>query len=303
MDPRRLLTFRAVVRAGSITAGARALGWTQPAISQQLAKLEREAGTPLLLRGPTGVQPTEAGVAVLRQADAVERAVRSARDQVDTLVGLRQGTVRVAAFPSAAADVLPDVGARLRRRGVGVQLRVVAAEPPEATAMLRANEVQLALAYRPPGHSDPRDDLVWRPLFADPVRIVVAADHPLTAGPPTLRDLAGRPWATGRERYRAYLLEVCAAAGFVPDIAHVTDDNVVIQSLVAHGDAVALLPDMALRTVTQAGVRVHAEASLQPWAIGVLHRPAAAYVPAVAAALDALVRVGQARDAAGLAAR
>lgn len=52
MDPRRLLTFRAVVRAGSISAGARELGWTQPAVSQQLAGLEREAGTPLLVRGP-----------------------------------------------------------------------------------------------------------------------------------------------------------------------------------------------------------------------------------------------------------
>ena len=61
LDPRRLLVFREVVRAGSISAGARRLGWTQPAVSQHLAALERAAGMPLLLRGPRGVEPTEPG--------------------------------------------------------------------------------------------------------------------------------------------------------------------------------------------------------------------------------------------------
>ena len=61
MDPRRLLIFRTVVRNGSIGAGARELGWTQPAVSQHLAALEKEVGTQLLLRSSSGVTPTEAG--------------------------------------------------------------------------------------------------------------------------------------------------------------------------------------------------------------------------------------------------
>ncbi|HEY0952622.1 LysR family transcriptional regulator, partial [Nocardioides sp.] len=71
LDPRRVLIFRAVARAGSISAAARELGWTQPAVSQHLARLEREAGGPLLLRGASGVRLTEAGTALLRRADAV----------------------------------------------------------------------------------------------------------------------------------------------------------------------------------------------------------------------------------------
>ncbi|WP_460843676.1 LysR family transcriptional regulator, partial [Nocardioides marmoraquaticus] len=68
LDARRVLLFREVVRAGSLTAAARDLGWTQPAVSQHLQRLERDAGCPLLVRGPRGVTPTEAGRALLARA-------------------------------------------------------------------------------------------------------------------------------------------------------------------------------------------------------------------------------------------
>jgi DNA-binding transcriptional LysR family regulator len=286
MDPRRLLTFRAVVRAGSISAGARALGWTQPAVSQQLAQLEREAGTPLLVRGSTGVTPTEAGEAVLRHADAVDGALRSAREEVDELVQLRKGTVRVAAFPSAAAVVVPAVAAALQQRGMGVQLRMEEAEPPEATALVRSNDVHLALVFRYPSADDSLGhDLRWRPLARDPVRIVLPAAHP---GVSDLAELRDEPWVAGCARCRANLLAACAAAGFTPDIRHVTDDYVVVQSLVARGVAVSLLPDMALRAATLDGVRAHPHPALAPRTVGVLHRPGVERVPAVAAVLAAL---------------
>jgi DNA-binding transcriptional LysR family regulator len=281
-----LLTFRAVVRAGSISAGARDLGWTQPAVSQQLAALEREAGTPLLVRGPTGVVPTEAGSAVLRHADAVDAALRSAREEVDELVGLHAGTVRMAAFPSAAAVVVPAVAADLRDRGTRVQLRVEEAEPPEAAALVRSNAVHLALAFRYPGQAD-EPDLAWLPLAADPVRIVLPAAHP---GVGNLADLRDEAWVAGCERCRANLLSACAAAGFTPDISHVTDDYVAVQALVARGLAVSLLPDMALRAATFDGVRAHPDPTLAPRTVGVLHRAGVERVPAVAAVLAALQR-------------
>ena len=78
MDPRRLLVFREVARAGSLTAAARALGWTQPAVSQHLAALERSVGLPLVLRGPTGTSLTEAGEVLLRRADAVAAELHAA---------------------------------------------------------------------------------------------------------------------------------------------------------------------------------------------------------------------------------
>jgi DNA-binding transcriptional LysR family regulator len=283
MDPRRLLTFRAVVRAGSISAGARELGWTQPAVSQQLAALEREAGTPLLVRGPTGVVPTEAGTAVLRHADGVDAALRSAREELDELVGLRRGTVRMAAFPSAAAVVVPAVAAELRERGTGVQLRVEEAEPPEAATLVRSNAVHLALAFRYPGQAD-EPDLAWLPLTTDPVRVVLPAAHPGA----NLADLRDEVWVAGCERCRANLLAACSAAGFSPDIRHVTDDYVAVQALVARGLAVSLLPEMALRAATLDGVRAHLDPALAPRTVGVLHRPGVERVPAVAAVLAAL---------------
>jgi DNA-binding transcriptional LysR family regulator len=284
MDPRRLLTFRAVARAGSISAGARELGWTQPAVSQQLAGLEREAGTPLLVRGPTGVVPTEAGEAVLRHADAVDAALRSAREEVDELVGLRRGTVRMAAFPSAAAVVVPAVAAALAEQGRGVQLRMEEAEPPEAAALVRSNAVHLALAFRYPAEEVERD-LAWRPLGTDPVRLVLPAAHP---GVEDLAALRAEAWVAGCERCRANLLAACATAGFTPDIRHVTDDYVVVQALVARGVAVSLLPEMALRAATHDGVRVHSHPALAPRTVGVLHRPGVERVPAVAVVLAVL---------------
>ncbi|TQM03996.1 LysR family transcriptional regulator [Pseudonocardia kunmingensis] len=289
MDPRRLLTFRAVVRAGSISAGARELGWTQPAVSQQLAGLERAAGTPLLVRGPTGVVPTEAGAAVLRHAEAVDGALRAAREEVDDLIGLRSGTVRIAAFPSAGAVVVPAVAAALRERAVpagspGVQLRTEEAEPPEAVALVRSNDVHLALAFRYPGPVE-AGDLVWHPLAQDPTRIVLPATRPPVDGLAALRDEA---WVAGCARCRAHLLAACAAVGFTPDVRHVTDDYVAVQALVARGVAVALLPELALRAATLDGVRAHPDPALAPRTIGVLHRPGVDRVPAVAAVLTAL---------------
>jgi DNA-binding transcriptional LysR family regulator len=289
MDPRRLLTFRAVVRAGSISAGARELGWTQPAVSQQLAGLERDAGTPLLVRGPTGVVPTEAGAAVLRHAEAVDGALRAAREEVDELIGLRSGTVRIAAFPSAGAVVVPALAATLRERAAstrspGVQLHMEEAEPPEAAALVRSNEVHLALAFRYPGTAE-GGDLVWRPLARDPIRIVLPAARPPVDGLEALRD---ETWVAGCTRCRAHLLAACAAAGFDPDVRHVTDDYVAVQAFVARGVAVALLPELALRAVTLDGVRAHPTPELAPRTIGVLHRRGMERVPAVAATLKAL---------------
>lgn len=165
---------------------------------------------------------------------------------------------------------------------------MVEAEPPEANALVRSNEAHLALSFRYPGQGEDVDGLVWRPLAEDPIRIVLPAAHP---GPTALSGLRDEAWVAGCERCRANLLAACAGAGFTPDIRHVTDDYVVVQSLVSRGIAVSLLPEMALRAVTLDGVRVQADASLLPRTVGVLHRPGVESVPAVAAVLAALVEL------------
>ncbi|SFO70178.1 ModE molybdate transport repressor domain-containing protein [Saccharopolyspora antimicrobica] len=114
MDAQRLLVFREIARAGSLGAAARALGWTQPAVSQHLRQLERQAGTALVLRHPRGVRLTEAGQVLARHAEALSARLRAAEEDLAELVELRAGTLRLAAFPSASATLVPAAVTALR---------------------------------------------------------------------------------------------------------------------------------------------------------------------------------------------
>src|SRR3954470_11473265 len=103
VDARRLLTFREVARARSFSAAARALALTQPAVSQQVAALERQLGVRLLDREPGGLRLTEAGTVALEHADAIAGRLALAGTQLGELAGAGRTTVRVGAFPSALA--------------------------------------------------------------------------------------------------------------------------------------------------------------------------------------------------------
>lgn len=289
MDPRRVLIFRTVVRAGSISAGARELGWTQPAVSQHLNALEREAGTSLLVRGAGGVQPTEAGEALLAHADAVAAHLDAALGEVADLAAARSGTARLAAFPSGSAVLVPRALARLAAAYPGVDVRLTEAEPPEALDLVREGEVDLALVF---GYDeqDGDDALVHVTLADDPVRLV----QPAGAEPvDDLALLADRPWVAGCERCRSHLVACCEAAGFTPRIRHVTDDYVVVQSLVALGLAVSVLPETALTAFRHPEVDIGAVAALGSRRIDVVHRRGMERVPAVAALVAALQAADQ----------
>ena len=284
MDVRRVLIFRTVAREGSLSAGARALGWTQPAVSQHLRALEREAGGPLLLRGSRGVELTEAGRRLLVHADAVADHLDAARAELDELAQLRTGSARLAAFPSASAVLVPAALAALARTAPQVEVRLVEAEPPEAAALVRGGRVDLALVF---GYSeDPAEEsLVAVELGREPVRLVLPAG---TAPPRDLAALADATWVAGCERCRGHLVACCARAGFEPDVRHETDDYVVVQGLVARGLALAVLPESALRAFRHPGVDVVDLPELGARRIDLLHRRGLQRVPAVAALMGAL---------------
>lgn len=284
VDPRRVLIFRTVARAGSISAGARQLGWTQPAVSQHLRALEREAGTALLVRGAGGVEPTEAGQALLAHADAVAAHLDAAVGEVADLAAARSGTARLAAFPSGSAVLVPRALARLAASYPGVDVLLTEAEPPEALDLVREGEVDLALVF---GYEEQRgeDALVHVPLADDPVRLVQQA------GADAVQDLAAlaeSPWVAGCERCRTHLVTCCEQAGFTPRIRHVTDDYVVVQSLVAMGLAVSVLPETALTAFRHPDVEVGDVPGLGSRRIDVVHRRGMDRVPAVAAVVAAL---------------
>lgn len=119
MDPRRVLTFRAVAHARSFSAAARELALTQPAVSQQVAALEREVGARLLVREPGGLKLTRAGAVLLEHADAVADRLGLASAQLAEIASEERTRLRIGAFPSALAALVPKAVAKLGLGGEG----------------------------------------------------------------------------------------------------------------------------------------------------------------------------------------
>lgn len=290
LDPRRILIFRTVAREGSVSGGARALGWTQPAVSQHIRLLEDEVGQALLLRSSTGVTLTEAGQRLLRHADGIAGLLASAEAELASLAqGV--GTVTIAAFPSALADFVPRAIAAARAAVPGLTVRVIELEPPEAIEAVLAGDADVAVAFE---YDELHDEvqLARIELGADPSRIVLPLEHALADGRAIdLRDLASADWVGGCERCRSHLKALADNAGFGPRIQFETDDFVAAQSFVAATGSVTLLPDMALRVHTRDDVVVAALADGSGRTVSLRHRHGAERVPAVQTALDALQRL------------
>ncbi|QZY29079.1 LysR family transcriptional regulator [Nocardioides coralli] len=292
MDPRRVLVFRTVARAGSLSAAARELGWTQPAVSQQLQRLEREVGSPLLLRGPRGVTLTQAGAVLLGRADVLAGELHMAAEELASLSELRGGRVRLVAHPSAVATVVPAALRLLADAHPDVEVSMEEAEPPEAWAAVREGEADLAVAFGYDGPPDEEGDLTWLPLTTEPVELVLPPDHAVAGRRRwTLADLSDDTWIGGCPRCRAHLVACCRDAGFEPRLAHATDDYVAVQALVAAGLGVTMLPRSALTAFRHPEVEVRTSRALGTRHVGLAYRPGAEQVPATAALMDRLIRV------------
>jgi molybdate transport repressor ModE-like protein len=293
LDVRRLHLLREVARHGSLSAAARALDYSQPAVSHHIARLEEELGTPLLLREGRGVRLTEAGATLCAHADEILGRMAVAEEEMAALSGLRAGRVRLGAFPSATATLLPPAIAQLRRLHPGLELSLVEEEPPEALALLRAGELDLAVVFSSPEAADESDgDVVAVALVDDPLVAVLPADHREAGGGDErlrLQQLADETWIAGCDRCRAHLLHACAEAGFAPRIAFATDDYVAVQSLVAAGVGVALLPGLGLRAARRPDVAVRDLAGAPVRSVYAVTPRAARRPPAVEAMLEQLL--------------
>jgi DNA-binding transcriptional LysR family regulator len=257
LDLTRLRVLVAVARTGSVTAAAEALHYAQPSVSHHLAKLETEVGVPLVQRVGRGIRLTDAGRLLVARAEEILGQVESAQAELAAHAGLRTGRVRLAAFPSALATLVPVAAARLAAEHPEIELALTEAEPPEALAALRNAEVDVALVFE---HDDvpagDRRNTTMTMLLEEPLYLV--APHPDHQGGPRgeLANYAGARWIAGCQRCRAHLLAASAAAGFTPDIAFETDDYVAVQALVAAGLGVSTLPGLALIANRHPGVRV-----------------------------------------------
>lgn len=295
IDAAALRVMRAIADEGSFTAAALALGYSQPAISQMVRRLEQRTGTTLVERTGRAVRLTEAGHVLARHAITVLAALDAAEEEVAAIAGLRAGRVRLMAFPSASATLVPKALAAVRRDHPGVHISFSEAEPPESLAALRAGECDLAVAFVYEGTDLGRgeedlDGLVSTPLLDDEVRLAVPRDHPLATAPSAdLSTLAGETWIAGCPRCRGHLMQLCATAGFTPDIAFETEDYVAVMGLIVEGLGVAVIPDLILDTVQPEGVVALPLSPASRRCIQAVTTPDLRRVPAVSATLAALI--------------
>jgi DNA-binding transcriptional LysR family regulator len=254
LDVKRLRVLREVAHRGSFSGAGEALGYTQSAISQQVAALERETGSTLVERGARGIRLTDAGQALVDHADGILARIAAAEEELEAIAGLRGGRLRLASFPTAGATLVPLAIAEFSRLHPGVELSLVEAEPEHALPMVKAGELDVALIfeYSSLPHSyyeEHREDLERVHLLDDPMYVALPPDHPL-AKKRNLRlaDLSADAWVQGdcNGSCGAMHIAACEAAGFEPRVAFQTEDYNVVQGLVAAGVAVSLIAELAL---------------------------------------------------------
>jgi DNA-binding transcriptional LysR family regulator len=248
LDIRRMKVLREVAARGSFSAAAEALNFTQSAVSQHIAALERETGTQLVERLSRGVRLTEAGAVLVKHADVIVARLESAEEDLNAIAGLRGGRLRLVCFQSAGATVVPRAVATFHERHPDVELSMREAEPDEAGAMLKAGDVDLALVYDHPALTL-MPDLELTHLMDDCYDALLPASHPLAEKRRiALKDLADDAWIVGTRNNgcRTITSATCREAGFEPRVAFEADDTLASQALVAGGVGVTLMPRMAL---------------------------------------------------------
>jgi DNA-binding transcriptional LysR family regulator len=252
LNVNRLRVLREVAARGSFSAAAAALSYTQSAVSQQIATLEAEAGTPLIERLPRGLRLTTAGQALVEHADGILARLDAAESELEAIAGLRGGRLRMASFPTAGATLMPLAVANFSADHPDVELTLAEGEPEEVAPRLRAGEFDLALLFKFRGVGAPFDDLHCVELLEDPLHVALPRAHPLAAKR-TLRlaDLRDAAWVqtSAQSPCARHVVRSCHAAGFEPRVSFQSDDYQTVQGLVAAGVGVALIPQLALSGV------------------------------------------------------
>ncbi|WP_393082793.1 LysR family transcriptional regulator [Streptomyces sp. LN704] len=285
LDLQRLRALHAVSVHGTVGAAAAALGYTPSAVSQQIAKLERETRTVLLERRGRGVRLTEQALQLAATAQQLMAIVERAETELEERRGVPAGRLDLAAFASAARGLLPAVLADLAVRHPALDTRLTEVDPHLSVDLVAKGAVDVAVAHdwdiarlpAPPG--------VEQAVIGDDLcDLLVPAGHPL-AGRVSVRrgELAGERWICqppGRVCHD-WLVRTLRAAGCEPHIVHQADENPTLVALVAAGLGVALIPRLGRGALPDGVVEV----PLDPmpvrrlyalWRTGAARRPAIA---------------------------
>ncbi len=234
------------VRAGSISAAARKLDYSQSGVSRMIADLEREWGVRLLERGRRGVRLTPDGEQVLPFVEALCEDHRRLRERVAEVAGADAGSIVIGTFSSVATHLIPPVVERFQRSHPGVEYELRMGDYSEIESWVADGLVDFGFLPYPP--QQPRADLAREVVLTDELMAVVPEGHALAAREAvTLAELAAEPFILlerGNDNEVSPLFE---RAGLEPRSRLSTWDDYAIMSMVENGLGLSILPGLILR--------------------------------------------------------
>jgi molybdate transport repressor ModE-like protein len=275
LDLRHLVALKAIADEGSFGKAARRLGYTQSAISQQIAALERIVGLRLVERpgGPRPISLTEAGRILLRHADAIQARLLAAKADMKALEAGDAGRLRVGTFQSVGTRVLPTLLRRFSETHPDVEVVLrESVDEAELLALVERGELDLTF-WTLPVPAGPYDGVE---LLRDPYVLLAPADSPLAAltRPPTLKEISLQP-LIGFNRCRAMdqVESQLSASGRTPNVVFRSDNNGTVQGLVGAGVGVSVSPLLTVDEDDPSVVLVDLQGRIPPRVIGLVwHR-------------------------------
>ena len=241
MDVETLRWFQLVADGTTVTEVAELYQVSQPGVSRALARLEKDVGSPLLLRRGRMLRATHAGTVFKRHVDAALHDMDDGLAAVNELIDPETGTVSVAFQLSLGAWLVPDLIDTFRRDHARVRFRLTSSDDARGSMVLADGQLDLELTARRPTE----EGVGWEHLFTQPLVLAVSLDHPLAKRTEVgLDQVADEDFVMLRPSWelRAQTDRLCREAGFVPRLAFESDDLAVVRGFVAAGLGVAIVP-------------------------------------------------------------
>jgi DNA-binding transcriptional LysR family regulator len=288
-----LRVVREVARRGSLTTAAERLGYTQSAVSRQVALMERAAGESLFERHPRGVWLTDAGQIVVRHADAVLAELEATHQDLEDLAVRPRGRVRVGAFSTALGALVPRAIAAFSSRAPRPEVVLHEGTSPSLIARVADGRLDLAVVTPSPELSAGLDVAT---LIEDPLLVAVSRDHPLAGRTSVPADaLREERWIAASTRARSTLLGAWTGSAWQPEIAYLARDWTAKLGLAAAGLGITVVPGLAVPTLplSLAVIRIdHPEATRRTAMVAPSDAPPDAHRHAIGEALrDAGVEI------------
>lgn len=244
-----LRALRSVAALGTLARAADELGFTASAVSQQIKRLERQVGVPVLAPAGRGVVLTPAGQAVVDSAPEVFQALERCADAARSVsAGAPRGTLRVVAFSTAIRGLLAPLLRGLSLRCPDLRVHITEQDPEEALHSVDAGTADLAFVHDADGLPAAQPpSLTQRLVHTDVGDVVMSRTHPLASATEPLGDLTGHAWVTSPPGTvcHQWFRRLFADAPEEPDVRHLVDDFATQLSLVASGEVLALIPRLA----------------------------------------------------------